>query len=75
MGGIFLLDSATEDQLGAGKWGVGPTALALKQTNGWTFGALTHYLVDVAGDDARADIEQFFLQPFLSYTLEKTKTT
>jgi len=75
VGGIFLLDSATEDQLGAGKWGVGPTLVALKQTSGWTYGALSHYLVDVAGDDDRADIEQFYLQPFLSYTIEKTKTT
>lgn len=75
VGGIFLLDSATEDQLGAGKWGVGPTVVALKQNEGWTYGALSHYLVDVAGDDDRADIEQAFLQPFLAYTIEKTKTT
>jgi hypothetical protein len=75
VGGIFLLDSATEDELGAGKWGMGPTALGLKQVGGLTFGALGHYLVDVAGDDDRSDIEQFFLQPFMAYTIEKTKTT
>ena len=75
VGGIFLLDTATEDELGAGKWGAGPTAVLLKQANSWTYGALTHYLVDVEGDDDRADIEQFFLQPFLSYNIEKTKTT
>ena len=63
VGGIFLLDTATEDELGAGKWGLGPTAVALKQEGPWTYGALTHYLVDVGGDDDRADIEQFFLQP------------
>ena len=75
VGGTFLLDTASENTMGAGKWGLGPTAVALKQQGGWTFGALTHYLVDVAGDDNRADIEQFFLQPFASYTIDATKTT
>ena len=75
VGSIFLLDTATEDELGAGKWGVGPTAVGLKQVNGWTFGGLTHYLVDFAGDDDRDDVQQFFLQPFLAYTIEETKTT
>ena len=45
------------------------------QVNGWTFGGLTHYLVDFAGDDDRDDVQQFFLQPFLAYTIEETKTT
>lgn len=75
VGGIFLLDTATEDELGAGKWGLGPTAVALKQEGPWTYGALTHYLVDVGGDDDRADIEQFFLQPFMAYTIASTQTT
>ena len=75
VGGIFLLDTATEDELGAGKWGLGPTAVLLKQTGPWTYSALSHYLVGVAGDDDRADIEQFFLQPFMAYTIAKTKTT
>ena len=51
------------------------TVLALKQTGPWTLGALTHYLVDVAGDDDRDDVEEFFVQPFLSYTIASTKTT
>lgn len=74
-GSIFLLDTASEDELGAGKWGVGPTAVALKQDGPWTYGLLSHYLTDVSGDDDRADIEQVFVQPFLSYTISKTKTT
>jgi len=31
--------------------------------------------VDVAGDDNLGDIEQLFLQPFMSFTISKTKTT
>lgn len=75
VGTILLLDTASEDALGAGKWGIGPTGLILRQKDGWTYGVLTHYLVDVAGDDNRADVEQLFLQPFLSYTIASTKTT
>jgi hypothetical protein len=41
----------------------------------WTYGALTHYLTDISGDDNRADVEQLFLQPFLAYTIDSTKTT
>lgn len=75
-GPILLLDTATENSLGAGKWGLGPSAVALKQTGPWTLGALSHYLVDVAGDDHRADVEQVFFQPFVSYNVNaKTSFT
>lgn len=75
VGAILLLDTASEDALGSGKWGAGPTAVFLKQNQGWTYGALTHYVTDISGDDNRADIEELFLQPFLSYTIDSTKTT
>ena len=74
-GSIFLLDTASDEALGAGKWALGPTFVGLKQEGAWTYGALTHYLVDIAGDEDRADVEQFFLQPFLSYNIDSTKTT
>ena len=75
VGAVALLDTASEDTLGAGKWGVGPTFVTLKQDKGWTAGFLTHYLVDVAGDDDRADVEQAFLQPFVSYVIKSTRTS
>lgn len=74
-GPLLLLDTATEDSMGAGKWGLGPAAVALKQTGPWTVGALGHYLTDVAGDDDRADLEQVFIQPFISYNLDNKKTS
>src|SRR4249919_4133936 len=41
VGPVFLLPAATDDLLGAEKWGIGPSALVLKQTKaGWTYGAL-----------------------------------
>lgn len=66
-GAAFLVPTATDDFLGTKKFGIGPTALILKQTNGWTFGALINQIWSVAGDDDRTDVNQMFLQPFLTY--------
>jgi hypothetical protein len=74
VGPVLLIPSATDDLLGGGKWGVGPTAIVLKQDGPWTYGALVNHLWDVAGDDSRAAVNATFLQPFISYILP-TKTT
>lgn len=68
VGPVFLLPTATDDLLGAEKWGLGPTAIALKQKGHWTYGALVNHIWSVAGDGSRQDISTTFLQPFLSYT-------
>ena len=49
VGPIILTDTATEDSLGAGKWGAGPALVVLKQQGKWTVGALGHYLTDFGG--------------------------
>jgi hypothetical protein len=73
-GPVMLLPTATEDVLGTEKWGLGPTAVALKQTGPWTVGILANHIWSVAGDEDRADVNATFLQPFVSY-VTKTKTT
>ena len=73
-GPVFLLRTASDDKLGAEKWGLGPTAVFLKQESGWTYGALMNHIWSVGGDSNRADISSTYLQPFLSYTT-KTHTT
>ena len=73
-GPAFLLPSATDDLLGTEKFGLGPTAVVLKQVEGWTFGALGNHIWSVAGDEQRADVSATFLQPFITYTT-KTHTT
>jgi hypothetical protein len=73
-GPVVLWPSATDDLLGSGKWGAGPTALALKQTGGWTYGILANHLWSYAGEGDRADVNATFVQPFVSFTT-KTKTT
>jgi hypothetical protein len=75
VGPAFLLPTANEDALGAGQWAVGPTAVALKQTeSGWTYGALVNYLVSAGGDDDRDDVDAMFLQPFLARSIGQGRT-
>ena len=73
-GPVFLLPTATKDALGTEKWGLGPTAVALKQSGPWTVGVLASHIWSVAGDDKRNDVNATTLQPFFSYTT-KTHTT
>jgi len=74
-GPVFLLPTATDELLGADKWGIGPTVVALKQTeDGWTFGMLANHIWSFAGDDDRSDVNATFLQPFLSKGLGAGRT-
>jgi hypothetical protein len=73
-GPVFLYPSATDELLGTGKWGAGPTVIVLKQIGGWTIGALTNHIWSFAGEEQRSYVSRTFLQPFLSYAT-KTKTT
>lgn len=74
VGPVLLLPSASDAALGGEKWGIGPTFVGLKQQGPWTFGALANHIFSVAGEDARADINATFVQPFISY-ITTTKTT
>ena len=73
-GPVFLYPSASDDALGAEKWGAGPTALVLRQDSGFTYGILANHIWSFAGNSQRQDVSTTFLQPFLSYTT-KTLTT
>jgi hypothetical protein len=68
VGPVFLLPTATDDLLGSGKWGIGPTGVVLRQYGPWTVGGLANHIWSVAGDEDRADVNATFLQPFVSYT-------
>ena len=73
-GPVFLVPTATDETLGAEKWGLGPTAVALKQTGPWTYGALANHIESFAGTSQRADVSATFIQPFLTY-VTPTQTT
>jgi hypothetical protein len=73
-GPVIYVPTASDDLLGADKWGLGPTAVFLKQAHGFTYGALMNHIWSVGGDSDRADISNTYLQPFFSYTT-KAHTT
>lgn len=68
VGPVALIPTATDRRLGNQKWGLGPTALVLKQKEGWTYGMLANHVWSVAGKSNRSEVSATFLQPFLSYT-------
>ena len=74
LGPVVLFPTATDDLLGSEKWGLGPTAVLLKQTGGWTYGVLANQIWSVAGNSHRENVSATFLQPFVTYTT-KTHTT
>ena len=73
-GPAFLIPTATDSLLGTEKFGLGPTAVLLKQEHGWTYGGLVNHIWSVAGNDNRDDVSSTFLQPFLSFTTKKQTT-
>src|SRR5262245_26376174 len=67
VGPAFLLPTATDDLLGTEKWGLGPTLVVLKQSEGGhTMGVLVNHIESFAGDDDRADVSNTFIQPFFA---------
>jgi hypothetical protein len=68
IGPVFLLSTATDDLLGAEKWGAGPAAVALTVRGPWTIGFLANHVWSYAGDSDRPDISSTFVQPFAAYT-------
>jgi len=74
VGPVLLLPTGSDKFLTTDKWGMGPTAVALKQQGPWTYGALANHIVTFAGDNKRNDVNASFLQPFLSYTTPSAVT-
>ncbi len=74
VGPVMLLPTATDEYLGGGKWGAGPTGVALVQKGPWTVGGLANHIWSFAGESDRADVNQTFLQPFVSYSLGKGRS-
>jgi hypothetical protein len=75
-GPVILLPTGTDELLSNEQWGAGPTAVALKQSNGWTRGILANHIWGLEGKpaDGKEKVNATYLQPFLSYTTD-TYTT
>lgn len=75
VGPAFLWPTGTNN-LGARKWGAGPTFILLQQKSGWTYGMLANQIWSYAdaGGPGAPEVNQLFVQPFLSWTSAKHTT-
>jgi hypothetical protein len=70
VGPVIQIPTATND-IGPSQWGLGLTGVALKQSHGWTYGALINHVWSVTQNDLYGQSSGTFFQPFLSYTTPK----
>src|SRR5437870_6165581 len=68
VGPTFTLPTATDSLLGAGKFSMGPAAVALTIQGHWVVGALANNQWSVAGW-GKNNVNSFLLQPFVNYNL------
>ena len=66
-GAIVQMDTATDNRLGQGAWGLGPTAVALHLGKTWVYGALVNNVWSVSTDEGRGSVNQMLIQPFINY--------
>lgn len=70
-GPVLQLPTATNQYTGQGKVGLGPSVVALIQPGHWTIGALANNVWSVAGSGSRASVNQFLMQYFINFNLNK----
>lgn len=69
-GPTFLLPTASSNELGTKKWGVGPSAVVVWTPGHWLVGTLVNNIWSFAGPDNRqSKVNQFLVQPFVNYNL------
>jgi hypothetical protein len=66
-GAIAQFDTATDDRLGQGAWGLGPTVVALHLGKIWVCGALVNNVWSVVEGNDRSSVNQMLVQPFINY--------
>ncbi len=67
LGPAVLLPTATDEYLGGDRYAAGINGVILKQSNGWTRGALSYHIWDISGSGPN-DVNLTFLQPFIAYS-------
>jgi hypothetical protein len=72
-GPVLYYPTATDSALGAGKWGAGPTLVALRQEHGFTYGLLANQIWSYAGWGDQ-NVNASYLQPFVAFTTKTYST-
>jgi hypothetical protein len=65
-GPVLLVPLGGGPFLSGRQFGMGPSLVALKQKNGWTYGGLVNQIWGT-GDSSKPDINQMFVNPFVTY--------
>jgi hypothetical protein len=68
-GPVLSFPTATNRVLGTGKWGIGPSAVALTMSGPWVIGVLANNVWSVAGNSERGNVSFFLLQYFINYNM------
>jgi hypothetical protein len=69
VGPAFVLPTATQRDVGTGKWSAGPAAVALLQPGPWTLGVLASQIWSFAGPSDRSQVSAMSVQYFVNYNL------
>jgi len=67
VGPALLLPTSTDDRLGAGEWGAGPSVVVLTMQGPWVIGSLFSNVWSFTGDE---QVNLFSWQPFVNYNLD-----
>jgi hypothetical protein len=67
VGPALLLPTSTDDRLGAGEWGAGPSVVVLTVQGPWVVGSLFSNVWSFTGDK---QVNLFTWQPFVNYNLD-----
>ena len=68
-GPTVMMDTATDEKLGTGKWSAGPMALAFHVGDKWIYGVVAQHWWSFAGDDDRNNVNLTDVQYVLRYRL------
>jgi hypothetical protein len=69
VGPVFLLPTASDDTLGADKWGAGISGVVLTMPGRWVIGTLFNNIWSFAGSGDK-DVNSFLLQYFVNYNFD-----
>lgn len=71
VGPTLLIPTATDDALGSGRWGLGPSFALLSEPAWGSVGVLVQNIWSLPGNNKRSSVNQMQLQPMFSYNLSQ----
>jgi len=71
VGAVVVLPTASNDDLGQGKYQIGPSFSLLSNTDDWQLGFILQDQFSVAGDSDREAVHEMTWQPILNYVTGK----